>query len=281
MADAPAPERARTPGSTSSIGPPSRARSRTTTCYATPEREAKQLVKPELLARPGDLPARGRHRKTSSGPGHVGEQRQRIDIWEEFKSRASAADPSAGAADPVDGGAHAPRSLRRSRSATGFVRACSPAALLPAGQPLVSRPAGPAAGDRRRLLLRHAGEERRVRRRRSCFDNYARAIQKSRPVHHQPRDGHRRARSAACWSACRWPTSWPRAPAGARACYILLLVMPFWTSFLIRTYAWLIILGPNGGLAGSARGAHRREPTSRSSGRRSRCCSGWSTATCR
>jgi spermidine/putrescine transport system permease protein len=31
---------------------------------------------------------------------------------------------------------------------------------------------------------------------------------------------------------------------------ILLLVVPFWTSFLIRTYAWLLILGPNSGLAG-------------------------------
>ncbi|HET9345283.1 MAG TPA: ABC transporter permease [Candidatus Limnocylindrales bacterium] len=27
---------------------------------------------------------------------------------------------------------------------------------------------------------------------------------------------------------------------------IVLLVIPFWTSFLIRTYSWLIILGPNG-----------------------------------
>ena len=27
---------------------------------------------------------------------------------------------------------------------------------------------------------------------------------------------------------------------------ILLLVIPFWTSFLIRTYAWLLILGPDG-----------------------------------
>jgi spermidine/putrescine transport system permease protein len=28
--------------------------------------------------------------------------------------------------------------------------------------------------------------------------------------------------------------------------YIILLVIPFWTSFLIRTYAWLVILGPEG-----------------------------------
>src|SRR5712691_6103249 len=31
--------------------------------------------------------------------------------------------------------------------------------------------------------------------------------------------------------------------------FIVLLVVPFWTSFLIRTYAWLTILGPEG-LAG-------------------------------
>jgi spermidine/putrescine transport system permease protein len=34
-----------------------------------------------------------------------------------------------------------------------------------------------------------------------------------------------------------------------RGVLILLLVIPFWTSFLIRTYAWLMILGPDG-LAG-------------------------------
>jgi spermidine/putrescine transport system permease protein len=41
---------------------------------------------------------------------------------------------------------------------------------------------------------------------------------------------------------------------------ILLLVVPFWTSFLIRTYAWLLILGPGvgvgtflGGLVGQGR----------------------------
>jgi spermidine/putrescine transport system permease protein len=35
--------------------------------------------------------------------------------------------------------------------------------------------------------------------------------------------------------------------AGKRkALFIVLLVIPFWTSFLIRTYAWLLILGPEG-----------------------------------
>ncbi len=37
---------------------------------------------------------------------------------------------------------------------------------------------------------------------------------------------------------------------GRKGVLILLLVVPFWTSFLIRTYAWLIILAPDGGLAG-------------------------------
>jgi spermidine/putrescine transport system permease protein len=34
-----------------------------------------------------------------------------------------------------------------------------------------------------------------------------------------------------------------------KALFIVLLIVPFWTSFLIRTYAWLTILGPTG-LAG-------------------------------
>ena len=35
--------------------------------------------------------------------------------------------------------------------------------------------------------------------------------------------------------------------AGSRkSLFLVLLVIPFWTSFLIRTYAWLMILGPEG-----------------------------------
>lgn len=81
------------------------------------------------------------------------------------------------------------------------------------------------------------------------LDNYARAIDKSDP----------------------FITSLVMASAGAIGCLlvglplayflatragrrksllILLLVIPFWTSFLIRTYSWLIVLGPDSGLAG-------------------------------
>jgi spermidine/putrescine transport system permease protein len=40
---------------------------------------------------------------------------------------------------------------------------------------------------------------------------------------------------------------------------MVLLVIPFWTSFLIRTYAWLLILGPEGiaGFVGDAIGDQR------------------------
>ena len=54
---------------------------------------------------------------------------------------------------------------------------------------------------------------------------------------------------------------------------IILLVIPFWTSFLIRTYAWLMILGPDG-----PGRVHRRPDrairASGSSARRSRCMLG-------
>ena len=41
-----------------------------------------------------------------------------------------------------------------------------------------------------------------------------------------------------------------------KALFIILLVIPFWTSFLIRTYAWLTLLGPDGlaGIIGDAVG---------------------------
>ena len=75
------------------------------------------------------------------------------------------------------------------------------------------------------------------------------------------------------------PTSSPRAAASARACSIILLVIPFWTSFLIRTIAWLTILGP----ARRRRLPRRpdRATTSRSWARRSPSSSASSTTTCR
>jgi putrescine transport system permease protein len=37
-----------------------------------------------------------------------------------------------------------------------------------------------------------------------------------------------------------------RAPAGVRPVLVMLVILPFWTSFLIRVYAWIGILKPEG-----------------------------------
>jgi putrescine transport system permease protein len=37
-----------------------------------------------------------------------------------------------------------------------------------------------------------------------------------------------------------------RAPAAARNLLLMLVILPFWTSFLIRVYAWMGLLRPNG-----------------------------------
>ena len=37
-----------------------------------------------------------------------------------------------------------------------------------------------------------------------------------------------------------------RAPGAWRQLLLFLVVLPFWTSFLIRVYAWIAILEPNG-----------------------------------
>ena len=45
-----------------------------------------------------------------------------------------------------------------------------------------------------------------------------------------------------------FPVGWwiGRAPARSRARWLLLLMIPFWTSFLVRTYAWIMILKQEG-----------------------------------
>ena len=35
----------------------------------------------------------------------------------------------------------------------------------------------------------------------------------------------------------------------ARDLLLLLVILPFWSNFLIRVYAWMIILGPNAAFA--------------------------------
>jgi spermidine/putrescine transport system permease protein len=81
------------------------------------------------------------------------------------------------------------------------------------------------------------------------FDNYVRAIEKSDPLITS-------LQLATLGTIGCLLVGLPFAyflatrAGGRKGVLILLLVVPFWTSFLIRTYAWLIILAPDGGIAG-------------------------------
>ena len=101
------------------------------------------------------------------------------------------------------------------------------------------------------------------------FDNYARALQKPEPFITS-------LQMATIGTILCLLVGLPLAyylatRAGRyRGVLILLLVIPFWTSFLIRTYAWLLILGPDAGLAGFTRDRSPAPSRSRSWARRSR-----------
>ena len=45
-----------------------------------------------------------------------------------------------------------------------------------------------------------------------------------------------------------------RSPKRYRDLLLLLVILPFWSNFLIRVYAWMIILGPNAALARTVNG---------------------------
>ncbi len=53
-----------------------------------------------------------------------------------------------------------------------------------------------------------------------------------------------------------YPLAWliARSPKKYRNPLILLVILPFWSNFLIRVYAWMIILGPQGYLARTVNG---------------------------
>lgn len=46
-----------------------------------------------------------------------------------------------------------------------------------------------------------------------------------------------------------------RTPKGRRELLVLLVILPFWSNFLIRIYAWMIILGPNSVFVGALNAA--------------------------
>ena len=81
------------------------------------------------------------------------------------------------------------------------------------------------------------------------LDNYVRAIEKSQPFVESLQMAV--LGTIGCLLV-GLPLAYFIATRGGRrkSLLVLLLVIPFWTSFLIRTYAWIIILGPDLGLAG-------------------------------
>jgi spermidine/putrescine transport system permease protein len=81
------------------------------------------------------------------------------------------------------------------------------------------------------------------------LDNYVRAIEKSEPFITSLQMAF--AGTVGCLLVGLPLAYFLATRAGSRkSLFVLLLVIPFWTSFLIRTYSWLIILGPDAGLAG-------------------------------
>ena len=81
------------------------------------------------------------------------------------------------------------------------------------------------------------------------LDNYLRAIEKNEPFITSLQMAI--VGTIACLLVGLPLAYYMATRAGKRkGLLVLLLVVPFWTSFLIRTYSWLIVLGPDNGAAG-------------------------------
>ena len=161
---------------------------------------------------------------TSSGPTS-GPSSSRADAGHRRRTRVAVTEPRAG---------------RRRAAGSGSSRACC---SCPAGLwYLVLLVA--AARDRRRLQLRRPRHRRRLHagvRPRQLRP----AVRAGRPVH--PSLEIAVSGTTLCLLV-GFPLAYFLATrAGRRKTLLLvLLVIPFWTSFLVRTIAWLIILGPDG-----------------------------------
>ena len=155
--------------------------------------------------------------------------------------------------------------------------------------PLVPAPSWSGSWRAVRRAVRHRPglqlpDARRLRRRRAARD--AREL---------PAPASTRSISRSCCAPSSWPRPPPRsacsspspprcssrAPRKRRNLYLQLVMLPFWTSFLVRTYAWIFLLRDTG-LINTALQALGiiHEPAARCSTTTAPCCSAWSTATC-
>ena len=58
-----------------------------------------------------------------------------------------------------------------------------------------------------------------------------------------------------------YPLAWIlayRVPARWQRAALMLAILPFWTSYLVRSYSWLLVLAPNGVVLGSLRASGHR-----------------------
>ena len=80
-----------------------------------------------------------------------------------------------------------------------------------------------------------------------------------------------------------YPVAWfiGRAPENRRNLLLMLVMIPFWTSFLVRTYAWITILSTDGLLNPSSNTPGSSPSPSRCFTRPARSSSGSSIPTCR
>ena len=95
----------------------------------------------------------------------------------------------------------------------------------------------PAGGQRRRRLRLHR-QRRHLRRR--AVSSYWPQLVRSLGLRRRPPP------CSPCCSATRWPTSSRRRPGGWKNVLLVLVIAPFFTSFLIRTLAWQTILSDDG-----------------------------------
>ena len=96
------------------------------------------------------------------------------------------------------------------------------------------------------------------------FANYTEALEPLRRA--VPALVRLRGHRQRCWpwrSPTRWRTSSPSSPARYKALLLVLVVAPFFASFLIRTYAWKTILADEGFIV---RDDERAEPAAPATG---------------
>ena len=125
---------------------------------------------------------------------------------------------------------------------------CVPFLIVAEDQPVADRARAAALSAAVRSRRRLAGREG-ILRPRSSLDNYATLFTDRLYIWSYLQEPAGRGgldRDPARSSATRSPTRWHARRGSWQGVLVLLVVLPFWTSFLIRVYAWVNILQRDG-----------------------------------